>query len=178
VSGSFTTTLDYEDYLAANWLMLRRRWLWKGTLRFLLTVGPLYSAIGITLRFISQGASITGAFAELATGFTLASVAVLVLWLYFFWCIPRSANKTWSQLHLDGVPTLHEFDDEAIRISNALGTSNFHWHMLSAWIENEHLLLMFRTNLMFHSVPKAQISGEELEKLRAALIAASVPTKC
>lgn len=175
---TFTTSLNYEDYLAANWLMMRRRMLWRGVIRFTVTATILYSILGVSIRFLSQGPSVNGAFAEIVTGFCLTLAVIAALSVYWLWCIPRSARKAWPQLHLDGLPTVHEFDETGIRIANDRGTANFEWHMLSSWTEDDRLLLMFRTKSMSHVVPKAQVSKEQLDALRTALIDAGVPTRC
>ncbi|MCJ2186215.1 YcxB family protein [Novosphingobium beihaiensis] len=158
--------------------MLKRRWLWRGAVKYILIVGAAYSVLGVSTRFINDGASITGAIAEIITGLVLATAVFAAIWLYWLWCIPRSARNTWKQLHLDGLPTFYVFDDEGIRISNDRGSSIYEWPMICSWIENEHLMMLFRTKLMFHAIPKSQVSSEEIAKLRAALIAAEIPEKC
>ncbi|MFC0203903.1 YcxB family protein [Novosphingobium soli] len=178
MSGQFTITLDFDEYLAANWLMVRRRMLWRGAAKFVATTSVLYSLMFIAIRFVDEGPSLIGALSEMATGVALALVVMAVLGVYWRWCIPRSARKTWPQLHLDGLPTHHEFDNRGIRIANELGSSNLEWQMLSSWTEDERLLLMFRTKAMFHAVPKAQVPADRLAALRAELVRAGVATRC
>jgi fatty acid desaturase len=177
VTGAFTVALRYEDYLAANWLVLRRRWIWRGSLRYLAIITALLSVI--TLSDMKNPLSDPYTWVSaIITSIVLAFIFLAAQWGAFRVLTPRSARKSWAQLHLDGLPTLHEFDDNGIVINNDRATSNFTWSMLSAWIEDDRLLLMFRTRLMFHAVPKDQVAPAELEKLRAALAAAAVPTKC
>ncbi|MEE4450444.1 YcxB family protein [Novosphingobium resinovorum] len=178
MTHSFTISLDYENYLAANWLMVRRRMWWRGLARTFATLFVVYAFVMFAVGAILDGVTLDTLFYGLGTGLVFATLMMIVLPLCWLWKLPRSARKTWPQLHLDGLPTLHEFDETGIRIANDRGSSNFDWHMLASWAENDDLLLMFRTKLMFHAVPKAQVAPETLQALRARLIDAGVSTRC
>jgi hypothetical protein len=178
VSLRFTTSLDYGTYLAANWLMVRRRMLWRGLLRMFLSLWLIYSVLMAAFTSLDDGLDITVILGAAAMGLAFAAAMLVIFAVCWCWTLPRSARKTWPQLHLDGLPTLHEFDEAGIRISNARGSSNFEWFMLTCWVEDEALLMMFRTKLMFHVVPKEQVAPEILQALRARLMEAGVSTRC
>lgn len=174
----FTTSLNYEEYLAANWLMVRRRMLWRGLTRMFLILWAGYSILMMAVCALDNDVSMAAAVWSLGVGLAFAVLVSVVLVLISLWRLPRAAKKSWPQHHLDGLPTFHEFDAVGIRISNERGSSNFDWPMLTSWTEDDRLLLMFRTKLMFHAVPKAQVPAEELDALKALLVSSGVSTKC
>lgn len=179
MTGSFTTTLSYEEYLAANRLMVRRRWYRRGILRFVLILWAAYAVLGAGVVIIDDG-SFDGAMIldVLAVSFGISVAIAALVSLINLWKLPRSARKMWAQQHIEGLPTVHDYDETGIRIANDRGSSNFTWTMLSGWIEDENLLMMFRTAMMFHAIPKAQVSKAELDRLRQLLIASGVPPRC
>lgn len=179
LAGSFTTTLSYEEYLAANQLMMRRRWWMRGFLRFTLAVGLVYWGIGVAVVLFDAGTiDAPTVLYALLIALGLATAVALGLMLVGRWRLPRTCRKMWAQQHIEGLATTHEFDNAGIRIANARGSSDLEWSMFSGWIEDERLLMMFRTPLVFHAVPKAQVTATQLAAVRERLEAAGVPPRC
>lgn len=178
MSHSFTTTVDYADYLAANRLMVRRRFLWRGLTRAFVGLWVAYSLLLLIFAAMDDGLTLKAFFWSASAALAFAGVVIAILVLITLWRIPRSSRKTWSQLHLDGLPTTQEFDETGIRIANERGTANFEWHMLTSWIEDNRLLMIFRTRLAFHLVPKDQVDPRTLAALRLQLIQSGVSTRC
>ncbi|AXB76519.1 YcxB family protein [Novosphingobium sp. P6W] len=176
--GTFTVALSYEDYLACNWLMIRRRWLWKGLARFIGILGAAYAVLFCVIDLIDgKSVDFTSVALAFAIGFGSAVVAAALGALALLWRIPRSARKTYRQLKFEGVDSLFTFSREGIESSNRFGKSTNLWSDFSGWAENERVLLLFRTSQIFYPVPKAQIAPETLQTLRRAITAGAVPTK-
>ena len=177
MSDSFTITLTYEDYLAANWLRVRRHWWWKRTLRFILIIGTIYAAMGIVPDLISGPFPVGKMIEPALQGYGLAAAVMCVLALYWLWCIPRAARRVWAEQPLMSAPVLYDFNANGIKVVNERETSDLLWEHIVKWDENDRLLLLSRTRLTFFCIPKSQIAPETLAALRAALIAAQVPTR-
>ena len=159
--------------------MVRRRWYRRGILRFTLILWLAYVAIGAGVVVLDNGSFDVAMILEIIAISLGISVAIATLVsLINLWKLPRSAKKMWAQQHIEGLPTVHDYDEAGIRIANDRGTSNLSWTMLTGWIEDEYLLMMFRTSMMFHVIPKAQVPEAELGCLRRLLIASSVPPRC
>ena len=178
--GEFTRILSREDFLAANWLMLRHRWLWRGVLRFILIVWPIYFLIDVLGgNYVDILAALTAShlvWAALSTLLTTVGVLIAGL-IYWRWQMPRLARKRYAQMHLEGMETRYSFDADSFNGADPRGTCHFAWTDFVRWIENERLLLIFPTDGNFVAIPKSQIAPETLDALRAALIAANVPTR-
>lgn len=174
MATSFAVTLPYDDYLAANWLTVRRRWLWRGVLKFLLIVGFVYSVM-MTIGSVVDGRwGWMVALADLITGFVLASVVLCVLALYWLWCVPRSARKIYEQYGMLDAPVRYTFDDHGFTSENEEGLNKLAWARLYKWAEDDRLLLMYRTQGVFYAVPKTQVDPALIDSLREALVAADV----
>ncbi len=177
MSDSFKVTMPYEDYLAANWLMVRRNWLWRGALRYVVGVGGLIFAINLATSAVSNELSLERIVADGITGLVFAIGALAVTFLWLLWCIPRAAKKAYAQLFVDGVETTYSFSASGIHIANSLGTSDFKWQHITKWVEDDRLILLFRTRLMFFCIPKNQIDAAIQDALVKAMSDASVSTR-
>ena len=173
-SERFTVSLPYEDYLAANWLMVRRRWMWWGAIRFLLIVGTAYVLIGIAVTAATHPLDREGVLGDFLTAFGLAVAVLAVLQVYWQWCIPRSARKAYAQYGSLDHPTHYAFNDAMFTVENDEGSSKLAWSRLHSWVENPRLMMMFRTQSAFFAVPKDQVDPAAIEKLRRTLVTAGV----
>ena len=174
MSASFTVNLPYEDYLAANWLTVRRRWLWRGVLKFFLIVGVAYSGMMTIFSVIDARWDWTVMLADLVTGFVMAGFVLCVLALYWLWCIPRAARKMYEQYGTLGAPAHYTFDNHGFTSENEDGLSKVAWFRLYKWTEDHRLVLMYRTQGVFYVIPKTQMVVEVLDNLLATMVAAGV----
>ena len=170
-------TMPFEDYLAANWLIIRRNWFWRGVIRYLLVLGPTLAAITVSGSLVRDGFDAARLVASLITGLVFAAGALAVTFLWFSWYIPRSARKAYAELKLDGIATTYTLNQGELLVSNTLGTSRLPWDHITTWTENSQMILLCRTRMMFFCVPKSQVEVGELEALRSALISANVPNR-
>jgi hypothetical protein len=177
VSVRFSATLPYEDYLAANWLLIRRRWLWRGVARYMLVLTPIMFLIPTLSEFTVDGLNGSALVINFVTGVMFAAGALGITFLWWLWCVPRSARRTYAEMQIEGLETSFEFDTDGIRIANALGTSNLKWEHLTNWAESERLMLLSRTQLMFYAIPKDQVDPAQISALRSALERQGVPRR-
>ena len=177
MSGEFTIALTYEDYRAANWLRVRRRWWWKRALRCFLLIGAIYAAIGIVPDLIIGPFSVWNSIGSVLLAYAWACALMAGIALFARWSIPRSARKIFVENKLFSSPVHYDFNTDGIKAANERETSDLLWEHILKWDENDRLLLLSRTRLTFFVLPKAQIAPETLADLRAALIAAHVPTR-
>ena len=100
MSGEFTVTLTYDDYLAANWLRVRRRWFWLGAIRYIAIIAGVTCLIGLPDLFVdNRYQDWTRIVAWLLTGLLFGCVGFGTLMLYFLWCIPRNAKRFMLSSH-------------------------------------------------------------------------------
>ena len=176
-SGRFSVLLDYDDYQAANWLWIRRKWLWRGALRFIFIVGTIYALIGIMIDLIAGERLGLHLITDVAAAFGLATAVLLVLALYWRWSIPRAVRKSFDQLQLGEAPNTYCFSGDGMSVAGGTGTAELEWHHLVRWIEDDRSLLMFRSDLLFFAIPKAQVEEAELQSLKSVMDTAGVPQR-
>jgi YcxB-like protein len=169
--------MPYVDYLAANWLMIRRAWLWRGLIKYLLVVGVILTAIIESGYLFRDGFDAIRLAGSLVAGLVCAACALAINFLWYGWCIPRNALKAYAELKLEGVETTYTFDQNEVQVASSLGTSQLPWDHITSWAENDQILLLFRTRLMFFCISKQQIPTGVIDELRSALVAANVPNR-
>lgn len=111
-------------------------------------------------------------------GAVLLAALLLALVLAFRRPILRSmARRTLEQRRELGTPIQWAFDDETLRIVTRFTSSAFPWDALRGWREDQHVLLVYLADQLFHSVPKDQVDAAELDALRTALESHGVPRR-
>ena len=171
MSGEFSVALSFEDYFAANRLMLRER-------RFRSILISLAAVIvGLGYTFISDPFYLT------AVGIGIIALLVLLLgaavlfgnWWVWERQLARQARKLFSQLGIEGLATVYRWNSEGVHVANTLGTSDLAWSRFMGWRENDATYLLKRTPGMFFAIPKSQITQADLAAFRASVIAAGIP---
>jgi len=167
----FTFQYHHAEMLAASWFTVRKRWMWKGVIRYIALVALLMAAI------IEVGADEHSVFSFVASalvGIAIAILCLLVTSLYWLWCVPRSIHKAYSQLMLDGESVEFSFDDTELRIADSTSTLALPWNRWVKWAENERFILLYRTSTYAHYIPKSQVQAEQTDALIAELNGAGV----
>lgn len=177
MTGSFTVTVSYDDYVAANWLLMRRRWLWRGVGKYIGLVGVIFFIIGITTRFLAGELDAVRIVAEAILALLLATGTMTISLAWFALCVPRNARRVFSQMQLDKLPTTYTFDDTGIRVAHRLGTSDLEWAHLTKWLEGNDILVIWLNHLALFCIPKLQVDPATLDSLRSALRASGVPDR-
>ena len=87
------------------------------------------------------------------------------------------ARRTLEQRREMATPIEWSFDDQALRVVTRFTRSEFPWDALSGWREDEHVLLVYLADQLFHAVPKGQVEEAQVAALRAALESHGVPRR-
>lgn len=178
MSREVTIHLGFDDYLAANWLQVRRRWIWRGTFRFLLLLTPIYAGIGVVTDGLAQGSlrglTLTAFLSKLGVGFCLACAVLAGLALYWLWCIPRSAKKLYSQNPSANTPYQFSFNSSGLKTIGKFQTADLPWSHIHSWLESNNLILLQQTPLTFFCLPKSQLGDENVTELKSVLVSAAV----
>jgi hypothetical protein len=87
------------------------------------------------------------------------------------------ARRTLEQRRELATPVKWAFDDETLRIETRFTRSAFPWDALRGWREDEHVLLVYLADQVFHAVPKSQVDEAQVTALRTALESRGVPRR-
>lgn len=176
--GSFVYTLPFADYLAANRLFMRRRWIWKGALRAFAFLAVLYILLFAVLDSLDKGTlDIPGLAWGAGIGALVAAVVTILMTLAMAAAITFKAPKGYREFKLEGVPTTVTFTAGTLELSNRLGTSTHVWSDLVGWYADERMILLLRTSQLYYAVPKDQVPAETLEVFHRALDASGVQAR-
>ena len=174
---SFNIVGDVATYRSASWLLTRDRWLWRrllitfGVLWLLYTfldIAPDFGFYGWNWRWMAYQAGAAFAVTLGLLAFCLALCAVLV---------PRRVAKMHRKTEKLISGTRFEFDAAEFRSSNPIATTRLEWGKFERWRENDCVVVLIVMERSYFVLPKSQIAPETLAALRAALIAAHVPTR-
>jgi hypothetical protein len=114
----------------------------------------------------------------LLEGAVLLAAFLLALVLIFRRPILRSmARRTLEQRRELATPVEWAFDDTALKITTRFTRSEFPWDALRGWREDQHVLLVYLADQLFHSVPKDQVEEARVTALRSALESHGVPRR-
>jgi hypothetical protein len=111
-------------------------------------------------------------------GAVFLAAFLLALVLAFRRPILRSmARRTLEQRRELGTPIEWSFDAEALRVVTRFTSSAFPWDALRGWREDQHCLLVYLADQLFHTVPKDQVEAAQLHELRTTLESHGVPRR-
>jgi len=85
--------------------------------------------------------------------------------------VTRKRRAHYDQMKEWHVPCQWEFTDDGWSAVSQYSRSFFSWAMFHSWCEVENCILLYKSDLMFHFIPK-RIFGrtDEVERLRAILV--------
>ena len=169
--GKFTFQYNYAEMLAASWFTVRKRWMWKGVIWYIALMTLIMTAI---IEFGSDDYSVISFVASALAGMAIAIACLLVTSLYWLWCVPRSVQKAYSQLRLDGESVEFSFDDAKLKIADSTSTLALPWNRWVKWAENDRFILLYRTSTYAHYIPKSEVQAEQTDALIAELNGAGV----
>jgi len=87
------------------------------------------------------------------------------------------ARRTLAQRRELATPIAWSFDDNGLRIATRFTHSDFPWDALAGWREDAHVLLVYLSDQLFHTLPKHEVDETQANALRAALERHGVPRK-
>jgi hypothetical protein len=108
----------------------------------------------------------------IAVGAILGSLIVARLLVALV--VPQRARRIYRQqrgLHGDVAAS---WDDTAFRVRVGESNSTTPWAHYIGWRENKAVLLLFHSDLLFQFIPKAALTPDQLEDLRACAASAEV----
>jgi hypothetical protein len=166
----FKGQLEWTDYLNAQLLHMQ-----PGKLAQTLFYGVAAlvgcGLIGMLYLFV------TGQL-EYETTFLAAPVLVFaaVIPLYRYVLLPRRIKKLFIQQKELSLPFELEITETGMFISNELGNGTRPWANFTQWKENEKLLLLYHSDVMFSIIPKRVFSDpQQVETVKAFLEKNKVP---
>jgi hypothetical protein len=105
-------------------------------------------------------------------GFFLA--AGIGLYRYVF--LPWRVKKMFFQQKELSLPFEMEITETGLVASNEIGNSNRPWANFRKWKEDQNLLLLYHSDLLFSMIPKRVFtSPEQVETIKALLAKSNVP---
>jgi len=169
VSAEITIAMSFNDYLAANRLIMREKWNWRRSLRYVLLVGAFYAAIISICELSEYGFSFAGVLVCFLLGLVFGLFALLAVRVWLLWCIPRSAKKLYEQQPSASAPYLFTFDAQGIKAVGPYESSNLPWSHFRGWLESEHQLILCKTAITFFCLPKRQLGEDNAAELKKCL---------
>jgi len=174
--GEFTVTLREDDLYRGFLLNAANRRARPALIGVVVCVGLI--AVLLALSPSSICLMLRNPFEMMLVGAVLLAAVLLVLVLAFRKAILRSlARRTFDQRRDLGTPIQWAFDNETLRIVTRFTSSTLPWDALRGWREDEHVLLVYLADQLFHTVPKYQVDAVPVDGLRAALEGHGVPRR-
>jgi len=174
--GEFTVSLREEDLYRGFLLNAHNRKL-RPVMVAALALTIVLAAL-LTLSPETRYAMSCSALTLMLLGAIALAAALLALVLLVRKPILRSmARRTLEQRRELATPVRWAFDDEALRIETRFTRSQFPWDAIAGWREDEHVLMVYLSDQLFHAAPKNQIDGGQAAALRTALETHGVPRK-
>jgi hypothetical protein len=171
VKHSFAFRYSLDEFQAATWFSVRKQWIWKGAVRYVLILTAIIAAI---ILFPFDDFSFLLLIGSLFVGLLVGCLVMAFLVLYWFWCVPRSVRKIYHQMQLAGGEVTIEFDENQIEISDPTTTSRIPWNHVVKWAENKRFLLIYRNDIHCHYIPKQLIEPYNISAIKAELIKSKV----
>ncbi|MBH1944166.1 YcxB family protein [Erythrobacter sp. YJ-T3-07] len=160
---------DQKDWISANWLIVRHRWLWRRFLVAFLILWAIYAAllVGVDAWFYAWDPAYLLADLRDALLYTTIVAAVLVALTAF--ALPYRVRKMKADTSrlIDGLEI--ETDVAGIRTSSAIGQLSLTWSQIKRWHENDRLLALMVTDREMILISKGQVEATIVDSIRAHL---------
>jgi hypothetical protein len=130
-----------------------------------------YYAIGMLVMMALLGL-LTGPAGSLSWPLLIGATVALGLWaLSRFVLLPRRIARVFTQQKELSAPFEAAIDEAGFHFQNSYGNGRIPWEDFTKWKESKEILLLYRSDIMFHMLPKRlfQNQGEidtVLERLR------------
>jgi hypothetical protein len=156
---TFEVLLDADDYAAAQ--ALHTRWTARRTLFSLAAIVG-----GIVLVLLSHHWTIVAGCA-LIGGAVSGAITFETLRRFL---IPRRARRLFAQQKNLRRPTVFHWDDHGLSWTSVQSSGTTPWTDYLKWRENEHMFLLYHSDLMFQMLPKRAFRDAELLKSFATVV--------
>lgn len=174
--GEFTVTLSEEDLYRGFLLNAANR-----NVRPILIAAFALIILLVVLLILEPSARYSlacNALTLMLEGALLLTAFLLLVVLLTRKAILRSMSKrTLAQRREMATPIQWGFDDETLRIETRFSRAAYPWDALRGWREDEHVILVYLSDQLFHAVPKHQVDEAQVTALRSALESHGVPRR-
>jgi hypothetical protein len=179
VTVEITILPSFDDYLAAHWLVFRKSWLSVNLTKYVVTFFAFILAIQLLIYgFKGAGFAKFALWAWVCSSLMITGVWFGILALTQAINLPRSLRESYYVSQTIIIPTTYTFTNEGILIHNDRVTANYDWPIIVCAMENNKFLIFLTHSWkQMFLLPKAQLDFAALVDLRAALVAAEVPTR-
>jgi hypothetical protein len=162
VEGNITL----EDYQNANRLHRRA----KGFRFFLQALVYIYIALMLAfVLFLAVRSPSLG---------TILPLLILVGLFIFIWAyIPRRIRKVYEQQKELHLPYTMNLDEAGFHMKNEVGESNRPWNMFVKWKEDNNLIMLYHSDVLFSMISKRYLNEEALRFLHEQLRKHQIPEK-
>jgi len=157
--GKFTE----EDYLNANKLHRRysRTWRW------------LYIVLVTELALLIFFAFLLQRWTPAIIGVLLA----LVMILYMAFYLPNRLRKLFKQQKDLHRPFTITVDEAGLQYINEMGEAKRLWNIFLKWKEDENILILYHSDLLFSMLPKRYLNNGSTQFIREQLAKNNIPNK-
>lgn len=101
-------------------------------------------------------------------------LAFIALFRYVF--LPRRVKKIFFQQQELSLPFEIEFTGNGMNATNDIGNSNRPWTNFIKWKENEELLLLYHSDVLYNIIPKRIFTDpQQIEAIKSYLINNKIP---
>ncbi len=171
----FSYQLIEPDYIAANRLNF---WEWvksRKALRLIVIVGLIYAGIGCGLAF-SDGIRISPAnIAKISAIALFASISILTIFMALGYAyIPRRTRKLMAQQKAHHLRIDYQINDDTLAWKNELSDTRLPYNLVYKWAENEHIFLVYHSDMTFNVIAKDAAGTQAIDDLRDGLKKAGI----
>ena len=174
-----TVLPSYDEYLAANWFIFRKRWLAVNSQKYIAGFFGFVMAMQLLLYgFQGDGFQKFAPWAWFCSSLLITGVWFGLRALTQAISLPRALRNSYKVSQTINLRTSYTFTEVGLSIRNERITANYDWPFIVQAIENTRFLILLTPSWKgMYLFPKAQLDPAALAGLHAALIAANVPTR-
>ncbi len=99
---------------------------------------------------------------------------IVLLALVYYVFLPWQSRRHYRETSAFADEISVEWDAEKFRLGGARGNMALAWSDFYRWTDNDSLLLLYQSHILYHVVPKSALTQEQIGELRAHLESAGV----
>lgn len=170
----FKVVPEEKDWIAANWLIVRHRWLWWRLVLAFLVIWLFYGALIVGFSTLDYGWNSYWALRNFATSAAYAAIVMAIVVALTLVLLPRRVRKRMVDFQrlTDGMEITCTPDH--VSSKSDVGQVTLGWGQLKRWHENDKVLALMITDNEMLVLPKSQVAPEVLADVRRYLAAANL----
>lgn len=167
-------TLTDEDWIAANWLVIRHAWLWRKLMLLFGAVWLIYILLLVVPGVIEYGWNTNWALRGAGQSALIAAFLVALLVGLTAALTPRRVRKQLADTRRLTSGYDLTVSPEGVRSASDIGEVNMRWGQFKRWHENARLIALVITDREVLVIPKTQLDPGTIGEVRERLVAAQV----